>query len=593
MGRSPDSRGGRASYHRGMKTASPAAAARIIAALLVAAGCARSEAPRTPEATMQSTYLEADPVLRMQVERIGSGQPLVLIGGGLTGWASWQPHAERLAATRDVARLQLLSVQYGLENRPLPDGYSVRTESRALAAALDELGWTQPLDLVAWSYGAAITLDFALNHPERVRTLTMIEPPALWVLPDHGRALPDVQELAALLPDVEEDVGIDALERFLHTAALVPPGTAPESLPQWESWVRHRRSLRNGDAVFRHDDDAARLRAFTAPVLLVTGHGTSTFLRAVTDTLATTLPNARTLELPGGHAPQLVAPDEFLARLAEFQASASGNGERRKHTVRSRDGTRIAFWRSGSGPPLLLVHGATADHGTTWRLVLAALERRFTVYAMDRRGRGESGDGRDYELQREAEDVAAVVEAIGEPVSVLGHSYGALAAIEAARLTTRIDRLILYEGVPLRGGASYDPGIGARLDALLEAGDVEGVLITMYRDLVEMPPEEIELLRGQREAWARRLANAPTLPRELEAESSYTFAPDRFGGVRSPTLLLVGEDSPPRELQNANGVAAALPDARVVVMPGQQHAAMHTAPDLFVDEIVRFLEGAR
>jgi pimeloyl-ACP methyl ester carboxylesterase len=78
-------------------------------------------------------------------------------------------------------------------------------------------------------------------------------------------------------------------------------------------------------------------------------------------------------------------------------------------TVTSRDGTPIAFWRGGSGPSLLLVHGATYDHTTAWRFVVPELERQFTVYAMDRRGRGGSGDSPAYELQHEAEDVAAVV----------------------------------------------------------------------------------------------------------------------------------------------------------------------------------------
>lgn len=259
-------------------------------------------------------------------------------------------------------------------------------------------------------------------------------------------------------------------------------------------------------------------------------------------------------------------------------------------TVVSRDGTRIAFWRGGEGPPLLLVHGATADHTTTWRFVRPLLERRFTVYAMDRRGRGSSGDAIAYDLKREAEDVAAVIDAIGEPVSVVGHSYGALCAIETALLTTNLRRLILYEGVPLSGANLYAPGVVDRLLATLEAGDVEGTLIAMFRDVVEMPPEDLEMMRSQRDAWAVRIANTPSLPRELRAEQSYTFVPERFGGMLAPTLLLVGGDSPVRELENARGVAAALPDARVVVIPGQQHGAMYTAPDVFVNEVVRFLE---
>lgn len=259
-------------------------------------------------------------------------------------------------------------------------------------------------------------------------------------------------------------------------------------------------------------------------------------------------------------------------------------------TIESSDGTRIAFWRSGDGPPLLLVHGATADHATTWRLVLPELERRFTVYAMDRRGRGASGDAPVYDLLREAEDVAGVIDAIGGPVNVIGHSYGGLCALEASLLTTNLRRLVLYEGVPLRGADLYPPGIIDRLETLLGAGDAEGVLVTMYRDLVEMSSEDIGLLRGQHDAWAARLRNAPTVPRELKGEQGYVFQAGRFVGMRTPTLLLVGGDSPARESVHAEGVAAALPDARVVALPGQQHAAMHTAPGSFVDAIVRFLE---
>jgi pimeloyl-ACP methyl ester carboxylesterase len=260
------------------------------------------------------------------------------------------------------------------------------------------------------------------------------------------------------------------------------------------------------------------------------------------------------------------------------------------HTVTSADGTRIAFQRSGRGPALLLVHGVTADHTTTWRFVLSGLERRFTVLAMDRRGRGASGDATSYELAREAEDIAAVAAAVDGPVSVLGHSYGALCALEAALLATNLHRLVLYEGVPLRGAELYPPGTTDRLDALLAAGDVEGMLEAMYLDLVEMPLEEVELLRAQQDAWAARLRNAPTLPRELRAEQRYVFEPGRFRTMRTPTLLLVGGDSPRRERAHADGVAAALPDARVVTLPGQQHAAMYTAPDRFVAEIAKFLQ---
>lgn len=92
-------------------------------------------------------------------------------------------------------------------------------------------------------------------------------------------------------------------------------------------------------------------------------------------------------------------------------------------TVTSADGTKIAFERTGSGPPLVLVHGATRDH-RVWELsdVRPSLAEDTTVYAVDRRGRGGSGDTKEYELEREFEDMAAVVESIDEPATLLGHS---------------------------------------------------------------------------------------------------------------------------------------------------------------------------
>ena len=108
-----------------------------------------------------------------------------------------------------------------------------------------------------------------------------------------------------------------------------------------------------------------------------------------------------------------------------------GTTEAIRQTTVSRDGTPIAWWRSGVGPDLLLVHGTTADH-TRWETMLPLLEPHATVHAMDRRGRGGSGDSPAYSVAAEADDVAAVVEAIGRPVDVFGHSYGALVALEAA-----------------------------------------------------------------------------------------------------------------------------------------------------------------
>jgi pimeloyl-ACP methyl ester carboxylesterase len=136
--------------------------------------------------------------------------------------------------------------------------------------------------------------------------------------------------------------------------------------------------------------------------------------------------------------------------------------------VRSTDGTPIAFARQGSGEPLLLVHGTTGA-GASWALVTPHLEDRFTVVTMDRRGRGESGDGTGYSLDLEADDVAAVVDAVGGGVHVVGHSFGARIVPLAAMRTGGVRSLMLYE--PPLALQHMPDGLVDRVEELVRAGD--------------------------------------------------------------------------------------------------------------------------
>jgi pimeloyl-ACP methyl ester carboxylesterase len=265
--------------------------------------------------------------------------------------------------------------------------------------------------------------------------------------------------------------------------------------------------------------------------------------------------------------------------------------------VVSRDGTAIAYWTSGEGPPLVLIHGTTADH-TRWRPLLTYLEPHTTVHAMDRRGRGASGDAPDYQVTREFEDVAAVVDAVaeatGSPVDVLGHSFGGLCAFGAAALTASIRRLVLYEGWPSPHPEqlALPPGVEARLDGLLAAGDREAVLETFFREVVGMPEEEFAVYRGL-PAWRARLAAAHTITRESRAEEANRFDPEQAARITVPTLLLAGGDSPDFLKAGVDVVAAALPDARIVVMEGQQHIAIDLVPEVFADHLLAFLRDQR
>ncbi len=262
------------------------------------------------------------------------------------------------------------------------------------------------------------------------------------------------------------------------------------------------------------------------------------------------------------------------------------------NSVASRDGTPIAYFCSGAGRPLVLVHGTSANHGR-WDPVLGLLERRFTLYAVDRRGRGASGDGPAYALEREIDDVVAVLSAVADagaqrPV-LLGHSWGGICALEAAGAWSGdLDALILYEPPIPVGVEIYQAGVLDRLRALLDRGDHEEILIAFMADVVQVPPERLEQMRAQ-PGWSDRVAAAHTLVREVQAHVRYRFDPDRFRALEVPTLLLLGADSPPFFAAAIDALHAALANSTMVVMAGQQHAAMDTAPQLFSAEIVRFV----
>jgi len=260
--------------------------------------------------------------MKMQCEVTGSGRPLVLVPGGLTGWASWEPFVKTFSQKRTVIRVQLLGVQFGLENKPLPSDYSVKTESKALLKTLDSLGYTMPVDIVGWSFGGFTSLDFALDNPARVRTLTLIEPPGMWVLRATGKMTDETRKAEDFFRTFHGDITEDMLADFLRTAGFTAPGQSARDLPQFNYWLPFRQSLRINPAVPKHIDDTQRLKDFQPPVLLVKGTGSSPWLHQIIDVLSENLPHARVVEFPGGHAPHIVTRDKFLTELEAFQDAA-------------------------------------------------------------------------------------------------------------------------------------------------------------------------------------------------------------------------------------------------------------------------------
>lgn len=257
-------------------------------------------------------------------------------------------------------------------------------------------------------------------------------------------------------------------------------------------------------------------------------------------------------------------------------------------TIISADGTPIAYERTGDGPPLVLVHGGAAGSHLDWQPVISQLAEYFTIYAIDRRGRGESGDSADYAMEREFDDVAAVVDSIDEPAAVLGHSIGALYSLEAALRTRSIDRLVLYEPAFSRGGAEViSEAVLEQIDRRIEENDVEGALTMLLRE-AGYTDDELELLRSK-PWWPVGLGAADTITRELRALNDYRFDPARFADFSVPTALLTGSESPPLFSDTVKSLHEALPNSRIVTIPGQAHEAMTTAPDLFVEKVVEFV----
>ncbi len=258
---------------------------------------------------------------KMKSEVIGDGEPIVLVPGGLTGWLSWEPHAKRLSERFKVVRVQLISVDLGLQNAPIPTDYSVNYETEALTRALDDLG-VERANFAAWSFGAEVTLNFALGNPGRVKTMTLIEPPAIWVIRSIAplsKEQPEDQKIEKTLgPD---DISESQLEWFTHFAGFVPRNVDPKTLHQWPVWVKHRQSLRTGDVAYRHDDDIERVRNFTRPTLLFKGENSSLWLHQIVDILADKFPNVRMEILPGGHAPHIVSIERFMEILVGFVSS--------------------------------------------------------------------------------------------------------------------------------------------------------------------------------------------------------------------------------------------------------------------------------
>jgi pimeloyl-ACP methyl ester carboxylesterase len=249
--------------------------------------------------------------------------------------------------------------------------------------------------------------------------------------------------------------------------------------------------------------------------------------------------------------------------------------------VTSADGTQVAYRAYGEGDPIVLVHGSGTSSGD-WLFALPFLRERFTVVTMDRRGRGESGDGPDYSMEAEAGDILAVLDATDAQLLV-GHSYGALCSIVAAERTDRLRRLVLYEPpIAVRDARVPD------LEELIARGDLDAAMEGFLR-AAGAPAEQLEMIRAS-PAWPVLLDAVPMLPRELRASGGWR---NPSGPFHVPTLYLLGADTrSPVYLDGLDELQTAFADIRTERIEGQRHIAHVFAAERFAGLVTDFCASA-
>jgi pimeloyl-ACP methyl ester carboxylesterase len=258
-------------------------------------------------------------------------------------------------------------------------------------------------------------------------------------------------------------------------------------------------------------------------------------------------------------------------------------------TVRSRDGTTIAFDRSGRGPSLIIVGGALSDRGAVPDLA-SRLAAELTVIAIDRRGRGDSTDTPPYAVEREVEDLASLVDAAGGSAFVLGHSSGAALSLRAAEAGLPIARLAVYEP-PLMVDDTRPPipdDYIAHLDELIAEGR-RGEAVSYFLTTGPLvPPPAIEQIKRS-PGWAAMEAMAHTIPydaRIMDGLMTDSAAPlARWATLTVPILVLDGGASPPWIRHGASALAEVLPNASTATLDGQAHSP---APEVLAPVLLRF-----
>jgi pimeloyl-ACP methyl ester carboxylesterase len=260
----------------------------------------------------------------------------------------------------------------------------------------------------------------------------------------------------------------------------------------------------------------------------------------------------------------------------------------RREYIISADGTEIGLLTGGAGPPLLLVHGGMCRL-ERWAPLWTILTDRYTVTAMDRRGRGSSGDTGSYRIEAEYDDVCAVAEQLrryaDRPVDVFAHSYGAVCALGAAAQGAPFRRIALYEPP---GPETVPAQWLERLHAFVAAGNPGRAAASFLVEVMGLPRDQVMAMRDTPMAYDPLPIVANTMPREGDALATVDLAALAVA-VTQPVLLLLGATSPAWAHKITRLLHEKLPESAVAVLTGQGHEAVDLAADMVADVLGTFL----
>jgi len=254
---------------------------------------------------------------------------------------------------------------------------------------------------------------------------------------------------------------------------------------------------------------------------------------------------------------------------------------------KSADGTRIRWLAVGEGLPLVLVPGGLGDVHAFDPLV-TQLIRRMRCVTIGRRGKGFSDDAGVYSYDREYQDVAAVVDAVGPPQFLFGHSSGAICAL-GATLISRVDKLVLVEPpLPLEAPA-IDPKHHAAVREALQGGELETAVLLALRHALQLEPAAIEALRSRND-WKEILQRGVAWLRELDEINKLPADVERYRRIETPTLLVYGSTTQSRRRNAVEALSAALPNAEVIGFAGYGHDVANAAAEGVASAVLAFLE---